>query len=102
MAGTNTTSIKTYSFYSEGNTPNTNVFADALFEFVDIDRAFVSQAIVICNDNGGGGASIQISFDGTVNHGTIKAGEKLVMDFKRAPKIYLRSAAVSAYRLYVW
>lgn len=104
MAGTNTTSIKTYSFYAEGTTPNTNVFANAEFDFVDMPsgRAFVSQAVIIANDNASPGASIQFSFDGTVNHGTIMAGEKLVMDFKRASKIFLRSTAVSTYRLYVW
>lgn len=106
MAGTNTTSVRTYSFYAEGTTPNTNVFTDAEFEFVDTPsgRTFTSQAVIIANDNGGGGANIQFSFDldGAVNHGTLKAGEKLVMDFKRATKIYLRSSAASVYRLYVW
>lgn len=104
MAGTNTTSVRTYSFYAEGTTPNTNAFADAIFEFVDMPsgREFTSQAVILANDNAGGGANIQFSFDGTTNHGTLKAGEKLVMDFKRATKIHLRSSAASVYRLYVW
>lgn len=105
MAGTRETSVRSYDLYTEGSTPNTNNFADALIDFVSQDAyatPFLSQGIIITNDNTSGGANIQFSFNGTTVHGTVKPTEIITFDFRRERKIYLRSTSASAFRLWAW
>lgn len=104
MAGTRDTSIRSYHLYMEGLTPNTGVFTDAEIDFVDmIDQTpFLSQGLIIANDNAAAGADILFSFDGTTVHGRAKAGDIITFDFRRERVIYLKSSAASAFRFWAW
>jgi len=104
MAGTRNTSIRSYHLYMEGLTPSSNVFADAEIDFVDmIDQTpFVSQGVILINDNAAAGADILFSFDGTNVHGRAKAGDVITFDFRRERVIYLKSSAASSFRLWAW
>lgn len=104
MAGTRNTSIRSYTLYREGNTPMTDIFADLEIDFIDQmdETPFISQGIILVNDNGGGGADITFSYDGTTIHGRAKAGDILSFDYKRETKIFLKSVAISPFRLWCW
>jgi len=99
MAGTKSTSIKSYIFYSEGNVSNSNNFADLPLTFMDGTTNFLSQSVLLANDSAN---SIQFSFDGTNVHGTAKTNEKVTFDFMKFKKIWLRSSVSSAYRFWAW
>lgn len=104
MAGPGKTSIRTYTLYVEGTTPMTGVYTDDEIDFVDqVDATpFLSQGIILANDNAGGGADILFSFDGTTLHGRAKAGDVITFDNRRERKIFLASGAVSSFRLWAW
>lgn len=104
MAGTKTSSVRSYDLYAEGTTPNTNVFADAEIDFIDQNDGtpFLSQGIILTNDNSSPGADILFSFNGTTVQGRAKPGDKIAFDFRHERKIFLKSSALSAFRLWVW
>jgi hypothetical protein len=104
MAGTGKTSIRSYSLYSEASTDNSNDFSHTTIPFIDqVDSTpFVSQGIIIKNDNAAAGADIQFSFDGTNVHGKVKAGEDVTFDFRRERQIWIRSSAASPFRFWAW
>ena len=107
MAGTYNTSVRSYNLYMEGTTPSSNHFADAEIPFVSQDVTvenvpFLSQGIILTNDNTTGGANIQFSFDGTTLHGTVMPTEVITFDFRHETQIYLRFSAASPFRFWAW
>lgn len=104
MAGTRNTSVRSYHLYVEGLTPATGIFTDAELSFIDmIDQTpFLSQGLILANDNAMGGADILFSFDGLTVHGRAKPGDIITFDFRRERVIYLKSSAASAFRFWAW
>jgi len=102
MAGTGTTSIRSYNFFIEPVVANVTFATSPDVTFVDTlsGTNFISQSIMFSND---GAADIQFSFDGTNLHGRVKGGEALQQDFRRAKRIYLKTTgAPVAIRFWAW
>ncbi len=100
-SSTNHTSIKSYSLYVKDVTDNSNDFANYEVPFED-GNPFTSWGVILKNDNAAPGAAIQFSFNGTDNHGELAAQEAITFDGKRATQIFIRSTAISNFRLFVW
>lgn len=104
MAGTGRTSVRSYNLYAEGTTVMGGTYAQGEVDFLDsVDGTpFRSHGVMIANDNAALGADILFSFDGVTLHGRAKPQEKIAFDFRVETKIYLKSTAASAYRLWAW
>jgi len=102
MAGTRNTSVRSYDLYVESTVVD-NTFASTQIDFIDMTDStpFLSQGIIIANDDLAN--YIEFSFDGTTVAGKALAGNIITFDFRRARKIYLRSAAGGeAFRVFAW
>jgi len=108
MAGTGSTSIRSYDFFVGGaisGVAATGLYAENAHEFVDtVDGTpFLSHTVVIENT---GAENILFRFSAAsgaapVTHGIVLPTETIQFDFKRARRIYLSGiVAASAFR--VW
>lgn len=104
MAGTRTTSVRSYRFYTRSDPALTTNFADCQLTFIDKDdnrTNFLSQGVIIANDDNA--SEIQFSFDGTTVEGDLLPQESMNFFTFRHKVIYLRGAAGGEpYRLWSW
>lgn len=106
MAGPGSTSVRSYNFYFDDSVANTTYDPAAPLEFIDsttdpdLETPFVSHSIMWSND---GAADLFFSFDGVNDHGRVRAGEALQQDYRRARRVWLRTAgAAIPTRLWAW
>lgn len=101
MAGTGKTSVRSYNFFLDTTIQAPGTYAANEHEFLDTASSmnFVSQALLFANDSAN---PVYFSFDGTNDHGRIKAGETLQMDFRKERKIWFRGTAGDAIRFWAW
>lgn len=100
--GTKQTSIRSYRFFLASVLAAPGSYATNPFVFNDADGTnFTSHSVEIINDSG---ADLFFSFDGTNDHGKIKAAETTprVQDFRHEKGIWLRGTAGGAFRLSAW
>lgn len=101
MAGTRTTSIRSYNYYLELTVANAAYDLPNPYEFVDPDGTpFLSNSVLFAADTGG---DIYFSFDGVNDHGRVILNETLQMDYRRERRIWFRKATVnSTLRFWAW
>lgn len=102
MAGTGSTSVRSYHFHRDTTLAAPGTYAaNGPYAFIDeIDSTpFLSQVIQIYND---GAADMFFSFDGTNDHGRVLAGEVVTQTFRYERRIWLRGTTGEPYRFYAW
>jgi len=101
MAGTGTTSIRSYTFFRDATiaAPGTYV-ANGPFAFVDGDLTpFLSASVMLIND---GATDVWFSFDGVTDAFRVRPGEPITHDFRRARQVWFRGTAATPFRFAAW
>jgi hypothetical protein len=101
MAGTRTTSIRSYNYFLDVTVTNAAYVLANPNEFVDPDGTpFLSASLLFTSDGGG---DIYFSFDGVNDHGRVKINETLQMDYRRQRRVWLRKATADVpCRFWAW
>lgn len=104
MAGTGSSSVRSYNFFFDGVivvggfAANEHVFIDA-----DDGTPFLSKTVQIIN-----GAATDLTFRWSPDpgagapHGRVAGNEPLTQDFRRERRIYITGTTGAAYRLFAW
>ena len=107
MAGTGSTSIRSYNFFQSSTIGGTGLYTDAVnaLPFVDDDSGviFTSHTIQLINDSANS-IFFRVAPDPGAgpDHGEVKPGEALTQDFRRLKQLFVRGTAGDAYRFWAW
>lgn len=101
MAGTGSTSIRSYNFFVS-STVAAGGFNANQHDFIDVDDGtnFTSKVVIIRNDSGN---TLNVRFSSDPGTGTphlsLLANEEISLDFRREKRIFLDGTGGSAFRV---